>query len=218
MGYQHIRGVVFDMDGTAFDTEQLFIDTWLHAAKIVDCPMTEEHLRNVIGINKVDSRIYLEKTLGSSFQIEKFIPHVRAYSADFIAKNGIDTKPGLYELLEFLTSSGYSIAMASSSDQANVQRNLDLTNTSKYFEHHVCGDMVTKGKPDPEIYLKSCELMQLDPSVCLALEDSPAGIQSALAAGMSAIFIPDLVALEDIEPANFAVVNSLLDVISLLKS
>jgi HAD superfamily hydrolase (TIGR01509 family) len=217
-GYPHIRGVVFDMDGTVFDTEQLAIDAWLYAAKIVDCPMKEEHLRHVIGINKVDSRIYMEKTLGPSFQIEKIVPHMRAYTTDFIARNGIPLKPGLMELLDFLTSSGYAISMATSSDQEKVLRNLELTNTLKYFPLRVCGDMVSRGKPDPEIYLKSCELMQLEPSVCLALEDSPAGIQSALAAGLTAVFIPDLIAPEENQPGTYEVVNSLLDVIPLLKS
>ena len=60
------------------------------------------------------------------------------------------------------------------------------------FDVIVCGDMVTKSKPNPDIYLKACELMKVDPEDCYAVEDSYNGIRAAHAAGMKAIMVPDL--------------------------
>ncbi len=61
-----------------------------------------------------------------------------------------------------------------------------------YFDVMVCGPMVENGKPEPDIYLRACELLKLNPSECLALEDSPNGIISAYHAGCKPVMIPDL--------------------------
>ncbi len=66
-----------------------------------------------------------------------------------------------------------------------------------YFQALLCGDMVTRSKPDPEIYLKTCALVGADPNRCLALEDAPNGLESAHRAGLKTIMIPDMLPYDE---------------------
>lgn len=84
------------------------------------------------------------------------------------------------------------MAVASSSEEKNIRTYLDKLNVIKDFEVILSGEMVTKGKPDTEIYLKSAELLNLPIEECIGIEDSINGVLSICRAGMRAIMIPDL--------------------------
>ncbi len=88
----------------------------------------------------------------------------------------------------------------------------------EYFDGCVFGDMVTKAKPDPEIYLKACEAVGVCPAKSMALEDAPAGIRASHAAGMIPVMVPDLVEpTEEIRKLCYRRVDSLIDVILLVE-
>lgn len=84
------------------------------------------------------------------------------------------------------------MAVASSSPRWEVEKHLKDAGIYDYFVGIVCGDMIQNSKPDPEIYLKACELLERKPSECLALEDSKNGLLSAHRAGCKPIMVPDL--------------------------
>ena len=109
-----------------------------------------------------------------------------------IEENGVEKKPGLDKLLEYLKKHGYKIAVATATDKLRSENYLRSVAVLGYFDIMVCGPMVKNGKPAPDIYLKASELLNLDPSECLALEDSPNGILSAYRAGCRPVMIPDL--------------------------
>ena len=88
-----------------------------------------------------------------------------------------------------------------------------------YFDGAVFGDMVENAKPDPEIYLKACDAIGAKPENSVALEDAPAGIRAAHAAGMTPLMIPDLVEPdEEIKKLYFRRFNSLPEVLEFLKN
>ncbi|MBO5351842.1 MAG: HAD-IA family hydrolase, partial [Lachnospiraceae bacterium] len=101
-------------------------------------------------------------------------------------------KKGLYVLLDYLKENGYKLAVASSTSKRGVERNLKSAGVLEYFDAIICGDMVEKSKPEPEIYLKACEALGVEPAEALALEDSRNGLLSAYRAGMKVIMVPDL--------------------------
>ena len=72
-------------------------------------------------------------------------------------------------------------------------KNLEEKNVTSYFEGFICGDMVTEAKPSPEIYLKACDLVGVNPKNAIALEDSFNGIKAAYTAGMMPVMVPDLI-------------------------
>ena len=106
--------------------------------------------------------------------------------------NKVPVKPGLYQLLEYLKKINCKMAVASSSPRWEVESHLKDAGIREYFCDIVCGDMIKKSKPAPDIYLRACELLKAEPGDCYALEDSKSGLLSAYRAGCRPIMVPDL--------------------------
>lgn len=87
---------------------------------------------------------------------------------------------------------GEKMAVASSSPRWEVEKHLADAGIINLFSAIVCGDMVEKSKPAPDIYLKACEMLNEKPEECIALEDSKNGLLSAYRAGCKTIMVPDL--------------------------
>jgi beta-phosphoglucomutase-like phosphatase (HAD superfamily) len=92
--------------------------------------------------------------------------------------------PGAVDLLDWLTACGLPLAVASNSSAQSVETSLAETGLRRYFDCVVGGDMVTRGKPDPEIYLAAARRLRAKPARCVVFEDSPAGLAAASRAGM----------------------------------
>ena len=114
---------------------------------------------------------------------------------------------------------GYRLALATSSRELHAQLLLKKYGLFDYFDGAVYGNMVSAGKPDPEIYLKACASIQVLPEFAIALEDAPSGIRSAAAAGMRPVMIPDLVEPDEaVLELVWRRFDTLYDVIDLLES
>ena len=107
-------------------------------------------------------------------------------------QKGIPRKKGLLELLELLKSREIPMAVATSTHQEHSIPELKKQGIFSYFSAVITGDMVKRGKPDPEIYRTACEQLRILPEETLALEDSYNGIRSAAGAGLKVIMVPDL--------------------------
>lgn len=186
-----IRGAIFDMDGLMFDTERLFLRAFDEAVTPrMGHPFPEEKLRQLIG--RSDSRrLFPELFPGDSF--EECFAIKRAWVADFVEKNGLPIKPGLFQLLDYLKVSGRPMAVASSSGTKLVRGYLERSGTAPYFSAVITGDMVERGKPEPDIFLRAAEALGLPPEACLVFEDSRNGLLAAHAAGIPCVIVPDLV-------------------------
>ena len=213
-----IRAVVFDMDGLMFDTENLTVGAWEKASQQLGCSSVKSIIGKCMGLTPVHIKKLFFDTFGTDFPFDEFMQFGRNYSADFIQKNGVPVKPGLYELLDYLKENGYKIAVATSTSQASAMKHFEGAKVTKYFDQIICGDMLEKSKPDPDIYRKAAAALQIAPQDCMALEDSPNGLTSAYRAGMKTVMVPDLIAPNAVlEKMLFACVASLHDVISLLE-
>lgn len=116
-------------------------------------------------------------------------------SEELIARtpSSVLQKPGAEELLQWLKSQGYQLAASTSTDKQKTDTHLVQAQLLSYFDGIACGDMVTRGKPAPDIFLKAAELVEIPPEACLAVGDTPADAGAAAAAGMRFVLIPDLV-------------------------
>ena len=212
-----IKGIVFDMDGLMFDTERLAVEGWVFAGKQMGLDIAEDIVIRTLGLNIEDTKRILSSCLGEAFDFSAARKIRVDYVTSYIDDNGIPIKAGLMELLEYLYSNHFKVTIATSTERERAQYYISKAGISKYFDKIVCGDMIKRGKPEPDIYLRASEAIGVDAYECLALEDSPLGILSAYRAGMRPVMIPDL--LQPNEETNsllYAKVPSLLDVKELL--
>ncbi|MDE5768978.1 MAG: HAD family phosphatase [Oscillospiraceae bacterium] len=213
-----IKGIIFDMDGLMFDTEKLLAKYWMQAAQEAGYPMQLEHVLGIRSLSAIYAKPKLQGIFGNNFNYEKIRERRRELTAQHLEQYGIEKKPGLEQLLEYLFRNDYKIAVATATDRERTESYLKQTGIDKYFQNFVCGDMVTKGKPDPEIYLTASRMLGLSPGECIALEDSPNGILSAYHAGCKPVMIPDLSEPdEDLKSRLYACLPDLLHVIHLLE-
>lgn len=187
-----IRGVIFDMDGLMLDTEKLLARFWMQAAHEAGFPMELSHVLGIRSLAAIYAKPQLQGIFGKNFNYEAIRARRRELTAAHLAAHGVEPKKGLFPLLDYLKTQGYRIAVATATDRERTDAYLTQVGVHGYFDAFVCGDMVQKGKPDPEIYLTASRELGLAPEECMALEDSPNGIRSAHAAGCKAVMVPDL--------------------------
>ena len=187
-----IKGAVFDMDGLMTDTEKLYLRYWKEAAADFGYDMQNEHVYAIRSLARKYSIPKLKSFFGEDFPTEE----VRARRTELInahiEKYGIDVKKGLFELLDFLSSKGIKLAVATATPRERALHCLEKIDALRYFDAVICGDMIESGKPDPDIYLTAARELGLSPEQCAAFEDSPNGIKAAHSAGCHAIMIPDM--------------------------
>lgn len=214
---QPLAGIVFDMDGLMYDTEQIIMEAWDTTGEEMGYGPLGFHIFHTLGMSRTGRKEYFLRTLGNDFPYDEF---QERYAAETYRRtaSAVPVKPGLYELLDFLKKEHYLTAVATSSSRESALRKLKSSHLEDYFDVMVCGDMVTKAKPDPEIYQTACLQLKKPPEQLLALEDSENGLKSALAAGMKAIMIPDLIkSCPDTEPYLEAKLDRLDKVIPFLQ-
>ncbi len=192
-----LQAVIFDLDGLMLDTERIARDAWQAAAREVEREIDDALFAQFVGKRDPDCMEMLRAQWGP-FDLEAFRQAIQAHWDARIARAGLPVKDGLGELLEHLEALAWPKAVATSSRRPSALRKLgDL---AARFDALVTGDEVAQGKPAPDIFLLAARRLRVPPAACLVLEDSPAGVAAARAAGMPVIMVPDLVpAGDDVE-------------------
>ena len=214
-----IRGVLFDMDGLVMDTEKLYSRFWREACAHFGFTMSYEQSIAMRALNAQLAEATLKRFFGPEIQYlptrNKRIELMEAY----IEENGVDLKPGIVELLDYLDAQGIPAAITSSSPIPRIQKYLSRHGLETRFAALCSGRDVPHGKPEPDIYLHGAAALGLKAEECMALEDAPAGILSAYRAGCLPVMIPDLdQPSEETKALLYAKADSLADVIPLLKT
>ncbi|MBD5144244.1 MAG: HAD family phosphatase [Ruminococcus sp.] len=213
-----IKGIIFDMDGLMLDTETLLAKYWIQASQEFGFPMQLEHVLGIRSLSAIYAKPKLQAIFGKNFNYEQIRARRRELTTQHLETYGIEKKSGLDKLLIYLHENNYQIAVATATDYKRTELYLKQVQVYDYFDKFICGDMVKKGKPDPEIYLTACHELNLLPAQCMALEDSPNGILSAFQAGCKSVMIPDLSQPDDdLKHKLYACVPDLSCVIDLLE-
>ncbi|MGH9355350.1 MAG: HAD family hydrolase [Terriglobia bacterium] len=180
---------IFDMDGVLVNSNPFHVEKWAELLNERKIPFDQEGLsRQILGqrndhvfrlffgaeMDEEDMR-NLEKRLEENFR-QAFRAHARPLR-------------GLQALLRQLQAAGIPVALASSAMRENVDFVVDALGFRPYFRSIISGDDVRFPKPHPEIYLETAERLRVEPSACVAFEDSFVGIESAKAAGMKCVAI-----------------------------
>ena len=210
--------IVFDMDGILFDTERIYNALWSTFGDSMGIPDLQEAADQCAGLNYSDIEKYLTNRYGKDFPFDQFMNDISYSLQEKIEREGIPVKTGVYEILDYLRRSKYKIGLATSSSMHSAKGHLIKSDLSDYFDIIVTGDMVSHGKPAPDIYLTACNMLGASPRTTFAVEDSPNGITSAYRAGMRTIMIPDLFApTQELNDMIYAKFDNLLDFKAYLK-
>lgn len=213
-----IEAIVFDMDGLLFDSERIVQRSWEEAGNQLGLEHMGETIYHTLGMNLAGRNHYFRNTIAKDFPCEEFAKQARIWFYKIVNEEGLPMKNGARKLLKYGKANGYRMAIATSSRREYALKNLKAAKIYDFFDAGVFGDMVQHAKPNPEIYLKACDSIGAAPANCIALEDAPAGIRAAYAAGMKPIMIPDLVApTPEIEALLYETCDTLLGVIGILE-
>lgn len=210
---QEYTAVVFDMDGVIFDSERLVIECWKVIADKYGVVNVESVCRECLGINKEASKRKFIDYYGEDFPYDEYKEEMSALYHERYSDGRLPMKPGIKELLVFLKARGKKTALASSTRKQVVTQELTDAGLIEYFDEIICGDMVARSKPAPDIYLKACECLGVPPEEAYAVEDSYNGIRSASGAGLKPVMVPDLAEpTKEMEELSEVILSSLLEV------
>ena len=165
------EAVIFDMDGTMFDTEKLRFKMLKEASlELYNEEILDTILYDSLGISAVNGEILAKKHYGDEYPYKEIRERADNLERQYVRENGVPVKDGLYNLLERLKKNHIFIALATSSRREIAEEYLIRAKVLRYFDILVCGDDVDNGKPDPEIFIKAASELSCDPSNCLIFD------------------------------------------------
>ena len=184
--------IIFDMDGLLFDTERLFMNLKGTVLEEYGYEHREEDYIRTIGTAGETLHAILHEIYGPDYPADAISRRTRELVDQSIEENGPPVKPGIPELLAVLAEQKIPCCVATSTDSSVAASYIKKAGLTPYFSFIIGGDLITRSKPDPEIFLKACGQAGVRPENALVFEDSENGILAADAAGIPVICIPDL--------------------------
>lgn len=200
-----IKAVIFDLDGTLLDNNDVHFKAWKQYLKENKKEISDEEFKeNISGRTNKDAveHIYQRKMTedeAAKYYLEKEEIYRKMYKAD------IAPITGLQDFLEELYKHNIAMAIATSGIQVNIDFMFDHVPIKKYFKKIVNSGDVSKGKPDPEIFLKAAEALHVSTENCIVFEDSMAGVQAGKSAGMKVVALTTTHTREELKEADLVI-------------
>lgn len=186
-----IKAIIFDMDGVIIDSEPLWRRTMIRSFVEIGIPFTENDCRVTTGLRfKEVIDFWFRKYQISHISISDFDELVTTRLIELIKIEGKPMK-GVIETMSWLKRHGYKIGLGTSSSVRLMNTVLDALTINSYFDALSSAEQLAYGKPHPEVFLACAQILQVEPTECLVIEDSLNGMIAGKAAQMKVLVIPD---------------------------
>lgn len=182
-----IQGVLFDLDGVLIRSEELALQAWNEFLAESGRSLSVEQYTSMIGEADTSSFILKYFNIDMTNAEIKQDHRVRVMR---LLETDLEPMPGAFDILEDLKTRGFPLAIASNSLQAYVEKALAVSGLRPYFQAVVARDLVPSPKPAPDVYEHAARQIGLDSADCLSVEDSPTGMQAAIAARTRCVVVP----------------------------
>ncbi len=199
MPAETVRAVLWDLDGTLLDSEKLWDIPLYELTEKLGGQLSTKTRQAMVGTNVMVTLRLLYAEVGIAEPTDEQVADGAAWIDRRMAEvfgQDLPWRPGAEEALHAVRSAGLPMALVTSTERGLTEVALDTVGRS-LFDVTVCGDEVGGlNKPHPEPYLKAARLLGVDPTECVAIEDSPTGTESAVAAGCTVLVVPCEVPVE----------------------
>lgn len=212
-----IKAVLFDLDGTLTDTEKYYQIAWPKALRHFGYEVDDSLPLQLRSLGRPFAPQRFKEWFGEDFDYTEVREYRKKLVEELIKENGIPLKPGAKEILFELRKRGLLTALVTANNYNRAERYLKKIDLFEDFDKIICANMVSQGKPAPDIYVYACKELSLDPDETFAVEDSPNGVTSAFLAGCRVIMVPDLTEPdEELMKKIYRRVDCLMDILELL--
>ncbi|MDA0728397.1 MAG: beta-phosphoglucomutase [Bacteroidetes bacterium] len=184
---------LFDMDGVIVDSAVHHFEAWKRLADALSIPFTEKDNEALKGVSRVDSLEYIlglgHLVLDEATKVKLMDQKNAHYLRLIEGMRAKDILPGAKEFIEECKEAGVAVILGSSS--RNAQMVLDNVGLAPLFDAVVDGNHITLSKPDPEVFVKGAQAMNVDPAQCVVFEDAASGVRAGKAGGFAVVGLGD---------------------------
>lgn len=185
-----LAAVIFDFDGVVIDSHHAHESSWFALADELGEELTRETFVATFGQRNETILPLLGWAAGDdSMRIRELGDRKEALYREFLRTEGISPLPGVVALLKDLDRHGIPRVIGTSTPRENVRCVLELTGLADAFQDIAASEDVSRGKPDPEVFLKAAAKLGVEPGRCVVIEDAHVGIRAARSAGMKAVAV-----------------------------
>ncbi len=182
--------VIFDFDGVVIDSHEAHERSWFALAEELGETLTREIFVSTFGQRNESILPFLGWAKeGDVERIRALGDRKESLYREVLRAEGIEPLPGVVALLEDLQGNGIPCAIGTSTPRENVECVLEITRLGGFFRDIAASEDVSRGKPDPEVFLKAAAKLDAEPRDCVVIEDAHVGIRAAKAAGMKAVAV-----------------------------
>jgi HAD superfamily hydrolase (TIGR01509 family) len=179
--------VIFDMDGVLIDSEPLHFEVDQLVLRKLNIYEGKSYLERFVGYTNPAMWQIIKEEFSIESTIEELIDLQMTVKLSHLEQSNYEAIEGIKELLEELQSFNVPIAIASSSPRIFIEAVIKKIHIVDYFQDWISGEEVPKSKPEPDVFLKAAELLNVNPERCVVIEDSKSGAIAAKSAGMTCI-------------------------------
>tara|TARA_B100001248_G_scaffold262503_1_gene258958 strand:- start:62159 stop:62830 length:672 start_codon:yes stop_codon:yes gene_type:complete len=180
-------GAIFDWDGVIVDSAQIHCVAWEALAKEVGKPLPEGHFEQGFGLKNTYIIPHILKWSQDTEEINHLSKRKGVLYRECLENTPLELLPGVKPLLEALQQAQIPCAVGSSTERLNIETILKKLDMEDAFAALSTAEDVSRGKPDPEVFLKAAAKIERDPACCVVFEDAVHGLEAARAGGMKTI-------------------------------